>query len=205
MKFICYRNTARNMTTKPVNFNNLKGDNLTEIVSYLHPHTEENKRLKEELKKYMNFEKQVKSFLEQEYVFCDTKEREYYKRKHTKKTLTQQTDDDLHKLMGFMENESYTANMWRAKWKIKQQEKELKKCEEMFPFLKENLNDEIALSVYNLERAKTSWILAQKDAEKRKKQAAEKYEILKKKMCSIKENSLKEIKRAKEFLSWCEE
>ena len=55
------------MTTKPVNFNDLKGDNLTEIVSYLHPHTEENKRLKGELKKYMEFEKCVKQFIDREY------------------------------------------------------------------------------------------------------------------------------------------
>ena len=59
---------AANMT-KPTNFNDLKGDNITEIVKYLHPHTEENKRLKEELKVYDEMFKTIKTLIGLEFGF----------------------------------------------------------------------------------------------------------------------------------------
>ena len=92
MKFICYRNTARNMTSKSVNFNDLKGDNLTEIISYLHPHTEENKRLKEELIKYMDFEQKVKQIIDTEYEHNSVDL--LSKRRFTRKTIA---NEETHK------------------------------------------------------------------------------------------------------------
>ena len=57
------------MTTETPNttFNDLKEDNITEIVKYLHPHEKENKRLKKELKIYEELFEKMDAFMKAEY------------------------------------------------------------------------------------------------------------------------------------------
>ena len=114
------------MTTKPVNFNDLKGDNLTEIVSYLHPHTEENKRLKEELKKYMEFEKWVKQFIEREYEREDLTDIPHKRKFPRKKIESENTHKNLLDIHHFTRRQSYAAKKRILESKIKCREDMIK-------------------------------------------------------------------------------
>jgi len=107
------------MTSKSVNFNDLKGDNLTEIISYLHPHTEENKRLKEELKKYMEFEKWVIQFIEREYEREDLTDIPHKRKFPRKKIESEETHKNLLDIHQFTNHKSYAAKKRFLERKIK--------------------------------------------------------------------------------------
>ena len=86
--------------TKPTNFNDLKGDNITEIVKYLHPHTEENKRLREELKVYDEMYKTIKNLIGLE--FEPHLRGANWRRKNIKRCVGQNCADALNKLKEIM-------------------------------------------------------------------------------------------------------
>jgi len=117
--------------SKPTNFNDLKGDNITEIISYLHPHTEENERLKKELIKYMDFEQKVKQMIESEYNFTVRNDlwgdRDFVKRNFTRKTIAdEETHKNLFDIYNFTQYESLIANKLRLKKRIKGREELVK-------------------------------------------------------------------------------
>jgi hypothetical protein len=117
--------------SKPMNFNDLKGDNITEIIKYLHPHTEENERLKKELIKYMDFEQKVKQMIESEYhfslphrVICgDGEVRRVFTRK---KIADEETHKNLFDICNFTQYESLVAKKLHLKKKIKGREELVK-------------------------------------------------------------------------------
>jgi hypothetical protein len=81
------------MATNSINFNDLKGDNITEIIKYLNPNTEENKKLKKELTIYRELFKNVKDLMEKEYEEKDW--HTVWRRKNIKRKISKNSSQIL--------------------------------------------------------------------------------------------------------------
>lgn len=88
-------------------FNNLTGDNLTEIIKYLNPHDEENKFLRGQIKEYEKMKALMKKVLEKEYTFSGSAISRHFphghgtfKRRFAKKTIAPLTHEDISNIYG---------------------------------------------------------------------------------------------------------